>query len=447
MGDMVVRWSAQEIVMTATIRNPGVVGGRVPAALRALALASLIFAAGVQAGEQKITAGDGAALDQFGYSVGISGDTLVAGALLHATDGHFEQGAAYVFTRDGGGWGEQAKLSARDGAARDEFGFAVAVSGETVAVGSRKSDVGGKDDQGFVSIFERAGGVWTETAKLVASDGAPGDLFGHSVAIDGNTLVVGAPLVDVGPYASHGAAYVFVRAGNRWTQQAILKATDGFTADFFGLAVAVDGETVVVGVSSHDVGGNPNQGAVYVYVRQGNAWVQQAQLTAADGVGYDELGRSIAVSGDTILAGSFAGIGANAYQGAAYVFARAGGVWTQQAKLTAPDGAANDRFAGSAVALTGDTAVIGSFAHDVGPNANQGAVYLFVRQQGTWTHRAKLSAGDGSTFDNLGYSVAISGDTIVAGASGDDEGPNADQGSAYLFRANAPRSRRRAVGK
>ncbi len=432
--------------MTATIRDPGFVGGRVPVALRAFALASLIVAAGLQAEEQKFTAGDGGALDQFGYSVGISGDTVVVGALLHPANGNFEQGAAYVFTRDGGVWGEQAKLSARDGAARDEFGFGVAISGETVAIGSRKSDVGGKEDQGFVSIFERAAGVWSETAKLVASDGAAGDLFGHSVAIQGNTLVVGAPQVDVGPYASYGAAYVFVRAGDRWTQQAILKPTDGFTADFFGRTVAIDGETVVVGVSSHDVGGNPNQGAVYVYVRQGNAWVQQAQLTAADGVSYDELGRSVAVSGDTILAGSLAGIGANAYQGAAYVFVREGGVWTQQAKLTAPDGAANDRFGGAAVALTGDTAVAGSFGHDVGPNVNQGAVYVFVRKQGTWTSRAELSAADGSTFDDLGYSVAIGGDTIVAGAPGDDEGANADQGSAYLFRVHAPRSRRRAVG-
>jgi hypothetical protein len=166
-------------------------------------------------------------------------------------------------------------------------------------------------------------------------------------------------------------------------------------------------------------------------------------LTANDGVSYDEFGRSIAISGDTILIGSFAGIGANAYQGAAYVFVREGGVWTQQAKLTAPDGADNDRF-GFAVALTGDTAVIGSFGDDIGSNANQGSVYVFERQQGAWTKRAKLTTSDGSTFDDLGYAVGISGDTIVAGASGDDEASNLDQGSAYLFPTH-PNGRRRAV--
>jgi len=406
-------------------------------------LASLIFAFAIHAGEQKITATDGSSLDQFGYSVAISGDTIVVGALLDTVNGNFEQGSAYVFAKSGGAWTERAKLSARDGAARDEFGYGVAISGDTIAIGSRKNDVGTNEDQGFVSIFERAGDAWTETEKLTANDGAAGDLFGHSVAMYGDTVVAGAPQVDVGPYASYGAAYVFVRAGNGWTQQAILKATDGFTSDSFGLTVAIDAETVVVGASRHDVGGNVNQGAAYVFVRQGNHWIQQAQLTANDGVSYDELGRSVAISGDTILIGSLAGIGANAYQGAAYVFVREGSVWTQQAKLIAPDGADNDRF-GFAVALANDTAVIGSFGDDIGPNANQGSVYVFERQQGAWTKRSKLTTSDGSTFDDLGYSVGISGDTIVAGASGDDEAANLDQGSAYLFPAH-PNGRRRAV--
>ena len=370
--------------MTVTGSNRG-------ASLARFILASLLFASAVQAREQKITAADGGALDQFGFSVGISGDTLVVGAFLDAADGNFEQGSAYVFTRNGGVWAERAKLSARDGGARDEFGFGVAISGETIAVGSRKSDVGGNEDQGLVSIFERAGSGWTESARLTASSAEAGDLFGHAVAIHGDTLLVGAPLVDVGPYASYGAAYVFVRAGNSWSQQAILQATDGFTADFFGGTVAIDADTAVVGVSFHDAGGNPNQGAVYVFVRHGSSWVQQA-------------------------------------------------------KLTAPDGASNDRF-GFAVALGGDTAVVGSYGNDVGTNANQGSVYVFVRQQGTWTQRSKLAAADGGTFDNLGYSVAISGETIVAGAAGDDESSGLDQGSAYLFPVNAPRGRRRAVGK
>lgn len=404
--------------------------------------AALIFTVAVRASERKITATDGSSLDQFGYSVAISGDTVVVGALLDTVNGNFEQGSAYVFTKSGDAWTERAKLSAHDGAARDEFGYGVAISGDTIAIGSRKND-GANEDQGFVSIFERAGDVWTETAKLTSSDGAAGDLFGHSVAIHGDTVVAGAPQVDVGPYASYGAAYVFVRAGNGWAQQAILKAPDGFTSDSFGLTVAIDADTVVIGASRHDVGSSVNQGAVYVFVRQGGNWIQQEKLTANDGVSFDEFGRSVAISGDTILIGSLAGIGANAYQGAAYVFVRKGSVWTQQAKLTAPDGADNDRF-GFAVALAGDTAVIGSFGDDVGANANQGSVYVFERQQGAWTRRAKFTTSDGNTFDDLGYSVAISGETIVAGASGDDEAANLDQGSAYLFPAH-PNVRRRAV--
>lgn len=403
---------------------------------------SLFFAFTVHAG-QKITAPDGGALDQFGFSVAISGDTVVVGALLDTVNGNFEQGSAYVFTKSGDVWAEQAKLSARDGTPRDEFGLGVAISGDTIAIGSRKNDIGANEDQGFVSIFERVGNIWTETAKLTASNGAESDLFGHSVAIHGNTVVAGAPQVDFGPYASYGAAYVFVRAGNGWAQQAMLQATDGFTSDSFALTVAIEADTVVIGASRHDAGGNPNQGAVYVFVRNGNNWVQQAKLTANDGISYDEFGRSVAISGETILIGSLAKIGANDYQGSAYVFVREGGVWMQQAKLTAPDGANNDRF-GFAVALAGDTAVIGSAGDDIGPHANQGSVHVFEREQGEWTKRSKLTTSDGSTFDSLGYSVAISGDTVVAGAIGDDEAANLDQGSAYLFPVD-PHGRRRTV--
>ena len=193
--------------------------------------------------EQKLTAGDAAAGDQFGRSVGISGDTMVVGADLD-DDNATSTGSAYVFVRSGSTWPEQQKITASDAAEGDEFGEFVAVSEDHLVVGSPQDDDAGASS-GSAYMYLRTGSTWDDEQKITASDAAAGDEFGASVAIDGETAVVGAPLADLG--ADAGAAYVFVLSGGSWTQQAKLTAGDPAVNDQFGTSVAIDGDTVVVG--------------------------------------------------------------------------------------------------------------------------------------------------------------------------------------------------------
>jgi uncharacterized protein (TIGR03437 family) len=282
----------------------------------------------------------------------------------------------------------------------------------------------------------RSGGVWTQRQKLTADDGAASDGFGFSLAISGDTVVVGARWDDTGEKMNQGSAYVFVRSGGVWTQRQKLTADDGAAGDF-GFSMAVSGDTVVVGASIDTIGANSDQGSAHVFVRSGTVWTKQQKLTADDGPAGDQLGSSVAISGDTIVVGAPLGdIGDKFDQGSAYVFVRSGTVWTKQQKLTADDGEARDIF-GISVALSGNTVVIGANVDKIGENIVQGSAYVFVRIGATWMKQQKLTADDGEVGDQLGSSVAISGDTVVVGAFGDKIGENFRQGSAYIFGSSA----------
>jgi len=386
--------------------------------------------------QAQLTAGDGAAGDYFGYSVAISGDTAVVGAPDDHIGANTDQGSAYVFVRNGTTWSQQQKLTAADGAGWDEFGGSVAIWSDTAVVGAAWDDVGANADQGSAYVFVRSGTTWSQQTQLTATGGAASDHFGCAVAIDGETAVVGAYYDNVGGGASQGSAYVFFRSGTVWSQQGQLVAADGGINDFFGYSVAIDGETTVVGAYIDTVGANTNQGSAYVFVRSGTTWSQQAKLIAADGAAHDEFGVSVAVSGDTAVVGAYYDdVGANADQGSAYVFARSGTTWSQQGQLIAADGGAGDWF-GISVAVSGETAVVGAYLGDVGANADQGSAYVFARGGTTWSQQAKLTATDGAAYDAFGISVAISGETAVVGAWCDAVGANTAQGSAYVFVAS-----------
>jgi hypothetical protein len=387
--------------------------------------------------QAQLTAGDGAANDFFGYSVAIAGDTALVGAYNDGVGANTSQGSAYVFTRSGSTWSQQAKLTANDGAAGDYFGVSVAIAGETALVGAFRDDVGANPDQGSAYVFSRSGATWSQQTKLTANDGAANDRFGWSVAIAGETALVGAYYDDVGANTEQGSAYVFSRAGSTWSQQAKLTAApgDGAAGDYFGYSVAIAGDTALVGAPYDTVGANARQGSAYVFSRAGSTWSQQAKLTAApgDGAAGDYFGYSVAIAGETALVGAHLDdVGANTDQGSAYVFTRAGSTWSQQAKLTADAGAAGDYF-GVSVAIAGETALVGANYDDVGANANQGSAYVFSRSGTTWSFQARLTAGDGAADDRFGHSVAIAGETALVGALSDDVGANTDQGSAYAF--------------
>jgi hypothetical protein len=359
----------------------------------------------------------------------------VVGAYLDDVGANTNQGSAYIFVRSGpaGAWTLQALLTASDGAASDSFGSSVAISGDTVVVGAFIDDVGANGNQGSAYVFVRSGTTWTQQAHLVAWDGAANDSFGISVAISGDRVLVGAYAKDVVANVNQGSAYVFERSGSTWSYTAEITAADGAANDYFGYSVALSGDTALIGADDRDVGGNTDQGAAYVFIPFGVSWMQQARLVAPDGAANDNFGYSVALSGNTALVGSpYHDVGANGNQGAAYVFSRSGTTWTQQAQLTAADGAPSDYF-GYSVALSGDTAGVGASWDDVGAHANQGSAYVFARAGTTWMQQAQLTAPDGAAGDWFGSSVGCSGPTVVVGAYHDNVGAASGQGSAWTF--------------
>jgi hypothetical protein len=402
--------------------------------------------------QAELTASDGAAGDQFGFSIALSGDgnTAVVGAFGHTVNGNVYQGAAYVFTNSGGNWSQQAELSASDGAAGDWFGDSVALSGDgnTAVLGASGHAVNGNQIQGAAYVFTNSAGSWSQQAELTASDGVYDDEFGISVALssDGNTALVGALFHTVNGNTNYqGAAYVFANSAGSWSQQQELTASDGAGGDLFGNSVTLssDGNTALVGAYAHTVNGNRYQGAGYVFTNSAGSWSQQQELTASDGAESDYFGNSVALSsdGNTALVGAYAHtVNGNRYQGAGYVFTNSAGSWSQQAELTASDGVYDDEF-GISVALSsdGNTALVGALFHTVNGNRYQGAAYVFTNSAGSWSQQQELTASDGAGGDLFGNSVTLSsdGNTALAGAPYHTVNGNANQGAAYTF-VNSP---------
>jgi hypothetical protein len=373
---------------------------------------------------------------------------------------------------------QQATLKASNAGGDDNFGYTVALDGDTLVVGARNEDSsvdGGETDNtasnaGAVYVFTRVDGSWSQQAILKASNAEGGDNFGHSVAIDGDTLVVGArnedSSVDGGETDNTaynaGAVYVFTRVDGRWSQQALLKASNAEGNaegnDYFGRSVAIDGDTLVVGASSEDSsvdGGETdntayNAGAVYVFTRVYSSWSQQAYLKASNAEGHDYFGKSVAIDGDTLVVGAVGeassadgGESDNSadYAGAVYVFTRVDSSWSQQALLKASNAGGGDYF-GHSVALDGDTLVVAApyeaSSADGGESDNTaeyaGAVYVFTRVDSRWSQQALLKASNAENDDNFGESVAIDGDTLVVGALGESssaDGVESDNSASY----------------
>ncbi|MBS1811756.1 MAG: Ig-like domain repeat protein [Acidobacteria bacterium] len=387
--------------------------------------------------QTQFVASNGAAYDQFGYSVAISGDTAIVGVPDNDAGITFNQGAAYVFVRNGSTWSQQAQLVANDAANNDAFGWSVAISGDTAVIGAYTDD-GNFADQGSAYVFTRSGTTWSQQAKLTANDGATNDWFGYSVGISGDIAVIGAPLNDATFTTNQGSAYVFVRNNGTWSFEKQLRASNAADNDNLGFAVAISGMTTVVGSPSADINGNSDQGAAYVFTRNGISWNQQQQLTAGNGSSTDQLGYSVAISNDTVIIGApLDDVNANIDQGSAYAFIRTGSSWSQQQQLIASNGSGADQF-GSCVAISNDMAAIGAPTDDVTSNADQGSAYIFSRSASSWSQQQQLIASNGSAYDDLGWAIGISGYTIVVGAPVDDVASNTDQGSAYIFSPTCP---------
>ncbi|MBP7473657.1 MAG: FG-GAP repeat protein, partial [Pyrinomonadaceae bacterium] len=354
----------------------------------------------------KLIAPDGFAFNNFGVSSDVDGDTAVIGAAQEFGSGPPFAGAAYVYVRSGGVWTLQQKLVGSDAVNGDTFGISVAISGDTIVVGNHADMVDNNSSQGSAYVFVRNGTTWTQQQKLTASDGIANDVFGRGVDIDGDTIIAGAWGYDLGS-TNQGAAYIFTRSGTVWTERTILTASDASANDFFGQSVALSGNTAIIGAYADNNGPVGDQGSAYIFVGSGANWTEQQRLVASDGAASDIFGYSVAISGETAVVGAYQDDqGANSDQGSAYVYVRSGTTWTEQQKLIAVDGAADDYF-GNAVAIDGNAVVIGAYSDDIGANFTQGSAYAYNRSGSTWTQQAKLTAADGEEQDYFGSSVAV----------------------------------------
>lgn len=410
--------------------------------------------------QAELTAGDGVGGDEFGYSIAVSGNTVVVGAPEHKVGANAQQGAVYVFTMGTGGWAnatQTAELTDSAGEVGAELGYSVAISGDTIAAGEPAGseilhDSKPTNSQGTVDVFTTTG-AWASTstpnARLTVStvESSLGGELGWSVAISGKTIVAGAPFDGI--YGDpEGRAYVFAEPQGGWSgshnQVAELKESAASGADHFGASVSISGGTIVAGAPFF-VGGHA-QGAAFVFTEPGGGWSgtpsQNAVLKASEPnlAGGDNFGYSVGVSGNTVVAGAYNHkVGQESGQGTAYVFAMPGGGWkdmTQTAELTSGEPLEGNAL-GFSVAISGNTIVAGAPSHQVGGDDDQGIVYVFTEPAGGWTNAAQteaLTASDGTPSDNLGYSVAISGSTIASGAYRHVAGSDtADLGAAYVF--------------
>jgi hypothetical protein len=392
--------------------------------------------------EQKVTNDDGQTDDLFGFRVLVSGDT----AFIAAPAPIFRPGKVYVFVNSGGTWTQTQTLTAAPASPpppnwSDFFGWSLSLSGDTLLIGAPFMLDQTLGPIGAAYVFTQSGGTWSQTQELTASDAFVTDYFGWAVAQANGTAVIGANSHNRGADGTEGAAYVFVNSGGTWSQTQELEPSDGTPGDGhqFGSAVAFDGTTMLIGAPGADYNstGVYIPGSAYVFANSGGSWGETQILAPDDGADGDQFGFSLAIANTTILIGTpAANIGANLRQGAAYAFDGTGGTWTQTNKLVAPDGVAYDQF-GQSVAMQGSNALIGGWSHNDDPNGpppppKPGTAYLFSAARGTWNFSDEFTASDATDGDSFGWDVAVDGTTLLVGAQG-TVGGNAFQGAAYFY--------------
>jgi hypothetical protein len=369
--------------------------------------------------QQELIASDAAAGDNFGSSAAIDGDTAVFGAFLEGTGG-----SAYVFTRSGTTWTQQAKLTGSTVVSGDEFGYSVAISGDTIVVGARAESSTDDAYNGDAYVFTRSGTTWSQQAKFSDTLSSGNSHFGYSVDIDGNTIVVGAPMDSPGTSDHRGRCHIYTRSGTSWSLQQSLASSTGDDYAYFGADVAIDGDTVVVGSSVEDSSGNNNCGAAYIFTRSGTSWSQQerfAPTTATNAY----FGNAVDISGDTAIIGAYGE--SNTGRGVVRIYTRSGTSWSLEQTLLSRTGT-NEMF-GMPVDIEDDVCVIGQ-------QTNYGGAYVYSRTGTTWTYEKTIIPTSASNTVGWIYhaQLGLSDDTIVSGVLGtDSEGSNT--GAGYVWTA------------
>lgn len=382
-------------------------------------------------GESNITASDAQANDLFGTSVATSGKSILVGTPLHDASG-LSSGAAYLYRPDGLGGNTETKILASDGEQGDQFGMDVALSGDNILVGAPGYDTE-EFNAGAVYLFrpDGAGGL-TET-KIAASDSEEADTFGRYVAMSGENLLVGARYHNAAGHRA-GAAYLYQPDGAGGLIETKFVASDAASNDLYGSTVAIAGDTILIGAPLHDAGAS-NAGAVYLYEPDGAGGFTETKITASDAQPGDLFGFSVASSGDALLVGALQLQGSETSAGAVYRYQSSilGGF--TETKITSSDGQSGDHF-GTSVALADGNILVGARHHD-GAGVSAGAAYLYRPDGLGGLTETKLSASDGQAYDNLGADVALIGHKSVVSAPGHD-GAAVDAGSVYVFDPMAP---------
>ncbi|MGE3609640.1 MAG: fibronectin type III domain-containing protein [Bacteriovoracaceae bacterium] len=485
--------------------------------------------------EAYIKASNSDSLDNFGNAVAISGETIAVGAYYEdsgqttitngttsASDNtKTNSGAVFVYKRSGVTWSQEAYLKTPNPDLNDIFGYSVSISGDTIVAGSYAEDStlttitngttasadNTKSDAGAVYVFKRTGSSWAQEAFIKASNSDSGDQFGYSCAISGDTIVVGAngedsnqTTITNGTTASSnnsnlasGAAYVYKRTGSNWAQEAYLKSPNPDAYDYYGATVAIHGDTIVVGAYAEDsnlttiTNGTTSStdntladsGAVYVYKRTGSSWAQEAFIKAANAGASDNFGIVVSANGDrivvrasaedsgqtTITNGTTASSdNSKADSGAVFVYKRSGTSWAQEAYIKPPNPDTTDLF-GSGLAISGDTIAVGTRREDSNQTTitngttasadnsktDSGSVHVYKRTGTSWAQEAYIKANNPDASDYFGHWVGLSGDTIVVGAPGEDsvqttitngvvasaDNTGSDNGAVYVYRNNA----------
>lgn len=374
--------------------------------------------------ETIVTASDPATNLQFGTTVAIDGDVAVVGA---PGSDFAVFGAAYVFRRVSGVWTFEQKLSPPAGVAMDEYGASVSVSVDRIAVGAPES---GFDGPGSVYIYRDNGLTWTLEGDLSALGGAADDEFGRAVSLSGTSVLIGAPGRDEAGSES-GAAYVYVFDGAAWALQQKLLASGGAAGDRFGAALAHESNTALIGAPLDDFGGGGDRGSVHAFSRSGAVWGAGTVITASDAANGDGFGSAIGLSGDrAVFAAPFSNQ-RGTDSGSVYVYSRSGGIWSFSQEITAADTAAFDRF-GASVAVSLDNIVIGAPDND-DDGASSGSVYFFRLSGANFVEAYEHNASDAAAGDGLGEAVAVFPGTIVAGAPFALVGAASDAGKGYFL--------------
>lgn len=406
----------------------------------ALALCVATLASSALAGDviefQKLLAGDGATPDHFGVSVDSHNGLLIIGAKYADFDFIIDTGAAYIWKRVGPtSWEEEAKLNAPDAADGDVFGISSALGDNFALIGAYHHDIkAGNDRGGAAYFFNRAmDGTWSFHQKLIAPGAFGGETFGSSVAIDGDTAIIGAAAFNIPGRA--GAAHIYRRdMAGVWNLEQSLLPSDSFAADQFGWSVDIHGNTAVVGAHQNDSG----QGAIYVYTRDAmtGLWDAGVKVTPNLRLASERFGWAVSVWDDAILVGATQEF-ATSETGAAYIFRSDGlGGWTQEARLVGAEAVARNQI-GRAVELRGDNAMVGAIELGMFPfPGDPGSVYVFNRNGGAWTQTNRIQASDGQGDDQFGGAIAIDDDLLIVGARTDDDFGFA-AGASYVFDTHA----------